>query len=99
MKSSTVPFDISPYPSLKKTVSSHMPALLQYAEVETLLKKVQATSKRLENNIDTVLKARQDVDLLVGQSADDNRLFHLTSLRCWFDLLSNFDSWTVQILV
>jgi len=64
--------DISPYPMLKKSVASHMPALLQYAEVEAVLKKVRATSNRLETNLNMVLKTRQDLDFMDSYGNDDN---------------------------
>jgi len=39
-----------------------MPALLQYAEAEAVLKNVQETSIQLENNLDLVLQSRHELD-------------------------------------
>jgi hypothetical protein len=64
--------DVSPYPALKKVTVSHMPALLQYAEAEAVLKKVHATSSRLESNLEMVLKARQDLDFAAGFAEDES---------------------------
>ena len=44
---------------MKGAKSSHMPALMQYAEAEAVLRKVQETSLQLENNLNLVLQSRQ----------------------------------------
>jgi len=53
-----------------------MPALMQYAEAEAVLKKVQETSLQLENNLDLVLQSRHDRD-----EFDDQTYVHLYKLH------------------
>jgi len=48
-----------------------MPALVQYAEAEAVLKKVQESSLRLENNLDVVLQSRQQLDPSTDQAYVD----------------------------
>jgi len=45
-----------------------MPALVQYAEAEAVLKKVQETSLQLENNLDLVLRSRHEPDAFADQT-------------------------------
>jgi len=59
---------MSPYPELKAAKSSRMPALLQYAEAEAVLKKVQESSLQLENNLDLVLQSRHELDEFTDQT-------------------------------
>jgi len=59
---------MSPYPALKAAKSSHMPALVQYAEAEAILRKVQETSLQLENNLNLVLQSRHELDTSTDQT-------------------------------
>jgi len=45
-----------------------MPALMQYAEAEAVLKKVQETSLQLENNLDLVMQSRLELDTSTDQT-------------------------------
>jgi len=45
-----------------------MPALVQYAEAEAVLKKVQETSLQLENNLNLVLQSRHELDVDADQT-------------------------------
>jgi len=45
-----------------------MPALLQYAEAEAVLKKVQQSSLQLENNLDLVMQSRNELDAFNDQT-------------------------------
>jgi len=45
-----------------------MPALVQYAEAEAVLKNVQETSLQLENNLDLILQSRHKLDTFTDQT-------------------------------
>jgi len=45
-----------------------MPALVQYAEAEAVLKKVQETCSQLENNLDLVLQSRHEPNAFTDQT-------------------------------
>ena len=65
--------NVSPYPMLKGLRSSHMPALVQYAEAEAVLKRVDASSAFLEANLEAIMNAQNEVDigfLLSGSNPD-----------------------------